>query len=283
MIHSYQTLDLYGKPLFSWVDIDTPMYNGLNLPAGACFTYFNHGEDQVLSKQHDIRASNEHVVLSICGFTLGKILMEQGPGRVNSIIVHFDADVLKEVYRGSKPAYWEEITSPVTQVITKMATTNLIRNYMDSVKGMFENKVSVTEKILILKLQEIILLLMQTEDRPLVTQIMRSLFSERSFNFKDTIEAYLFTPATVENLAALTNTSLSTFKREFLKHYGTTPHRYIMERRIEKVAHMLNMSDAAIGQIGYQCGFTSPSHLTRAFKAKYKMTPTQYRMVPRKK
>jgi len=278
MINDHQSLKLFGLPLFTWVDIDTPMYDGLALPPGACFTYFVHGSDQVLSKQHGIKALSEHAVLSVCGFTLGKMLMEQEPGRVNSVIIHFQPEILKEVYKNSKPPYWEEISAPVTQFVAQMAATNLIKHYIDGVKGMFKNKEAVTDDILILKLREIILLLMQTEDMPKVSQIIRSLFSERSFTFKETVEAYLFTPATIENLATLTNTSLSTFKREFIKIYGKTPHRYIMERRIEKVAHLLKVSDDSISEIGYECGFTSPAHLTRVFKTKFKKTPTQYRL-----
>ena len=280
MINEHRSIDLFGLPLFTWIDIDTPMEGdgGLPIPSEACFTYFVHGNNQVLSKQHDIKANSEQAILSICGFTLGKMLMEQEPGNVNSIIVHFHPRTLKEVYKNSKPPHWKEIESPVTQVIVQMAATNLIKHYIEGIKQLFENKAAINDDILIIKLREIILLLMQTDNLPQVSHIIRSLFSERSFTFKEVVEAYLYTPATIENLADLTNTSLSTFKREFTKIYQTTPSRYIKERRLERVADLLKFSDDSISAIGYDCGFTSPAHLTRVFKAKYNKTPTEYRL-----
>lgn len=278
MINEHQSIELFGLPLFSWIDINTPMDGGLPIPSEACFTYFVHGNNQVLSKQHSVSAVSKHAVLSLCGFTLGKVLMEQESGRVNSIIVHFHPGILKEVYKGTKPPYWEEIATPVTQYIVQMAASNLIQHYIEGIKGLFENKEAITEDILVLKLKEIILLLMQTDYHPQVTQIIRSLFSERMFSFKETVEAYLYTPASVEDLANLTNTSLSTFKREFTRIYQTTPARYIIDRRIEKVADLLKVSDDPISSIGYGCGFTTPAHLTRVFKSKYNKTPSQYRL-----
>lgn len=119
---------------------------------------------------------------------------------------------------------------------------------------------------------------MQTDNHPQVTQIIRSLFSQRTFSFRETVEAYLFTPASIPDLANLTNTSLSTFKREFMKIYQTTPASYIQDRRIERVAHLLRVSNDPISAIGYDCGFSTPAHLTKVFKAKYRKSPSQYRL-----
>lgn len=278
MINEHHSVELFGRPLFTWIDLNTPMEGELPIPSEACFSYLVHGDNQILSKQHGISANSQHAFLSVCGFTLGKKLMEQEAGRVNSITVHFHPDTLKKVYENTKPPYWEEIEKPVTKVIVQTATSNLIQNYIESIKSIFENAVAVTEDILVLKLKEIILLLMQSENQPQVNHIIRSLFSERTFTFTETIEAYLFTPATVENLAVLTNMSLSSFKREFKKIYKTTPQRYIIDRRIEEVAYLLKVSDASISSIGYDCGFSTPAHLTRVFKAKHNKAPSQYRM-----
>lgn len=278
MINEHHSIELFGRPLFTWIDLNTPMEGELPIPSEACFSYFVHGDNQVLSKQHAVSAIAHQAFLSVCGFTLGKKLMEQEAGRVNSITIHFHPDVLKKIYKDTKPPYWTEIEAPVTKVIVQMAATNLVQNYIESLKNLFENKNALTEDILILKLQEIILLLMQTDDQPQITNTIRSLFSERTFTFKETIETYLLTPATLENLATLTNMSLSTFKREFKRIYDDTPQRYIINKRIEKVAFLLQTSDVSISSIGYDCGFSTPAHLTRVFKAKYKKTPTEYRL-----
>ena len=279
MIIEHQSIELYGLPLFTRIDAETPVQSQLPIPSASCFTYFLSGNDQLLSKQHGVSASTDHAVLSVCGMTLGRILMEQETGHLSTIIVHFHPEVLKEVYKGSKPQQWKEIETPVTRVVVEMAATNLIKLYVEGLKGLFENTEAATDDILILKLKEIILLLMRTDSYPQISHMMRSMFSERTFSFKETIEAYLYTPATVENLATLTNTSVSTFKREFAKIYNAPPGRYIINRRVEKVAELLRVSDDPISSIGYDCGFSTPAHLTRVFKTKYNKTPSQYRLV----
>ena len=75
----------------------------------------------------------------------------------------------------------------------------------------------------------------------------------------------------------LTNQSVSSFKRTFKKHYNSTPGAYLMHKRTEKVAQRLAMSDEPVSSIGYDCGFSSPAHLSRAFKQRYGVSPTQYR------
>lgn len=277
MILKHQSLSLYGKPIFSWVDLDTPTSEELPIPSVACFTYFIKGDDQVLDAEHEVVAHSEHAILSLCGMTLGKMMTAQ-EGRLHSLIVHFQPEVLQEIYKDSKPPYWQEIEAPVTKYVVQMAASRLVRHFMEGVTFLFENREAVTEDILVLKLKEIILLLMQTDSMPEVLHIIRSLFSERTFSFKETIEAYLYTQATVQDLANLTNTSLSTFKREFAKIYGTTPASYILDRRLEKVAQLLRVSDDPVSAIGYDCGFTTPAHLTRVFKTKFQKTPTQYRL-----
>ncbi len=277
MINAHKSIELHGIPLFTWVDLNTPTDEVLPIPSQACFTYFVRGDNQSLSKEENIAANPEHVVVSLCGMTLGKMITEQEAGHINSVIVHFHPEILKAIYKDSKPPHWQEIEAPVTQYVVQMAANNLIKHYINGVMQLFDNKDALTDDILILKLKEIILLLMQTDSSPQLLQIIRSLFSQRTFSFKEIIESYLFMPVSVEDLAGLTNTSLSTFKREFKKIYHTTPASYIMDRRIEKVADYLKVSDDAISTIGYDCGFSTPAHLTRVFKAKYGKTPSEYR------
>lgn len=119
---------------------------------------------------------------------------------------------------------------------------------------------------------------MQTKSSPQVIDIVRSLFSERVFSFKEIIDAHICLPVSVQNLAQLTNMSLSTFKKEFKNIYNSTPSVYIIDKRTEKVANLLKLSNEPISEIGYQCGFNSLSHLSRVFKSQYGVSPTENRL-----
>ncbi len=278
MINEHKTISLHGFPLFTWIDLTTPLEDQLVIPSTACFTYILEGSDHSISRLPKLTASANQVILSLCGATISRMIAEQEPGHMKSIIIHFHPELLKAIYKNDKPPHWKELDSPVTKNLVQIAASKLVQHYIEGILHLFENQAAISEDILILKLKEIVLLLLKTENSPFVTKIIRSLFSERTFTFKEIVEANLFSPVTVDDLAYLTNTSLSTFKREFKKIYNNTPANYILHRRIEKVADVLKISDEAISTIGYDCGFSNPAHLNKVFKAKYGKTPSAFRL-----
>ena len=141
-----------------------------------------------------------------------------------------------------------------------------------------ENEQLVTEEILVLKLKEIILLLLQTENASKIIEIMSNLFSPREYGFKEIIESHIFSALGSEELAQLTNHSLSSFKRQFKKIYDDSPSNYIQNKRIEKSIDLLAVSDESISNIAYDTGFKSISHFSKAFKARLNKTPSEYRL-----
>ena len=277
MIKEQHQILLLETPLFSKILIDTPLETSLQLPADACYTYILKGDEQVFSKKENITATSGQVILSLCGLTMGKMLSDLPKGSIYSIIIHFNPKLLKFVFEGEKPAIWEELRKPVTQYVVQSAANTLVTHYFNGIIHLFENKEGVTDQILKLKLKEIILLLLQTDNAENIKEIIKSLFSDRTFTFKELIDSYIFKPVSIENLAMLTNCSLSSFKRKFKETYNSTPSRYIINQRLEKVAQLLEFSNEKISSIGYECGFENPEHLSRAFKIKFKKSPSEYR------
>lgn len=66
------------------------------------------------------------------------------------------------------------------------------------------------------------------------------------------------------------------FHNCFKASTGLTLHEYVEEQRIKKAADMLVSTGKTLTQIAYECGFSSQSYLSYAFKRKMKMTPRQY-------
>jgi AraC-like DNA-binding protein len=170
------------------------------------------------------------------------------------------------------------LEKPVTQFVIQSAATEMVKYYFATIIKFFENKEAITEAILKIKLKEIILFLLQTDNSDYVKNIIKSLFSERKFSFKELVEAHIETTDSVENLAMATNCSVSTFKRKFKDVFNTTPARYRLELKVSKVAELLKTSEDSISDIGYTCGFESPEHLSRSFKKQYGLSPSQYRL-----
>ncbi|WP_435416198.1 helix-turn-helix transcriptional regulator [Polaribacter aestuariivivens] len=278
MIKRKDNILLFDYPLFTIVNLETPSEENLNLPSDACIAYIIEGDEQIFSESENIIAKTNHAILSLCGLTLGGMLSNQPNGNIYSIVVHFNRNVLNKVFEGEKPELWEELEKPVTQFVIQSAASEMVKYYFDTIIKFFENKEAITESILKIKLKEIILFLLQTDNSDYVRNIIKSLFSKREFSFKELVEANIEHTASIENLALVTNSSVSTFKRKFKELYNTTPAKYRLEIKLTKVASLLKTTDSPINSIGYECGFESPEHLSRAFKKQYGISPSKYRL-----
>ena len=79
----------------------------------------------------------------------------------------------------------------------------------------------------------------------------------------------------IQHLAKAGGISHSTLLRLFQKHFGTTPHAYLTERRLEIGAAMLTMG-RSVKESAQQCGFADAGHFSRVFKRKYGVPPVEY-------
>jgi len=91
------------------------------------------------------------------------------------------------------------------------------------------------------------------------------------------MESQLAEPLSVDALAAELSLSSSFFSRAFTRTVGCSPHRYLMERRLECARHLLSTSDRPLAAIAMDTGFSSHAHLTRRFAEVYGRVPSNFR------
>src|SRR6202034_1234889 len=83
----------------------------------------------------------------------------------------------------------------------------------------------------------------------------------------DYIEDTLGQPMKLRDLAALAGISARHFERAFRQSTGSSPHAYVMERRLHMARDLLiNEPELAIEQIALRLGFSSSSHFSSAFR-----------------
>ena len=66
-------------------------------------------------------------------------------------------------------------------------------------------------------------------------------------------------------------------KRMFRESTGTTPHQYVMQRRIACAEKLLSTNELGVAEVALACGFSSQAHLALAFRKQTGTTPTEYR------
>jgi AraC family transcriptional regulator len=69
------------------------------------------------------------------------------------------------------------------------------------------------------------------------------------------------------------------FLKMFRMSTGTTPHRYVLQRRIEHARSLLKRRAIKIIDIASECGFSSQAHLTQVFREYVGVTPAEYRRI----
>ncbi len=97
---------------------------------------------------------------------------------------------------------------------------------------------------------------------------------------KATVERLLIEPGLKpERIAAETGISVR-YANALLAEENWSIERYVTERRLERCRHALEdavQSHRSVGEIAFNWGFSDLSHFGRRFKARYGLTPTDYR------
>lgn len=82
---------------------------------------------------------------------------------------------------------------------------------------------------------------------------------------------------TTADLANLLGQSATRLSRSLKAVTGLTPYQYVLQRRVEKAQSLLACTERSLAQIAHDCGFSSQSHMTDAFRHKLGVTPGQVR------
>ena len=89
------------------------------------------------------------------------------------------------------------------------------------------------------------------------------------------IQNNLAAQLSIDDLALRAGVSAPHFRRLFLHAMDVTPHRYVLGLRLQRASELLTRTNLTIERIAQDCGFSSQSHLTAAFKTTYGVTPAK--------
>ncbi len=92
------------------------------------------------------------------------------------------------------------------------------------------------------------------------------------------IDNHLHDEINVSELASLSGFSQYHFHRLFKGLTGETPYEVLLRLRLEKAIFLLKYrKELKISQVGYESGFSSAENFSRQFKAKFGVSPSNYR------
>jgi AraC-like DNA-binding protein len=160
----------------------------------------------------------------------------------------------------------------------KVNTDAALSVFFQSMAAYFSKSDIPSAPLVKLKLKELILSILVSNRNKQLASYFRSLTLNPSPNIGEIMEENYRFNLSLEEYAELCHRSVSSFKRDFRKHFGNTPGKWILKKRLEYSAVLLRNDPMNVSQIAFESGFEDVSHFSRAFKAQFGRTPSEFRL-----
>jgi AraC family transcriptional regulator len=82
---------------------------------------------------------------------------------------------------------------------------------------------------------------------------------------------------TLDDLAQVSDMSRFHFARLFRSSMGVTPHRYVMDQRLQAAKALLRLDTRSVSEIAIESGFTNAGHFARVFRRYVGVSPSEWK------
>ncbi|MCM5529124.1 AraC family transcriptional regulator [Parasegetibacter sp. NRK P23] len=275
MILSRKHFDLNGYCVIEKLCIRPPYKHSAVFRDEACFLHLRNGEGVLKSSSGQLPIQVSESVVLKCGNYFADFIQKSGATYCEVIVVHLYSDVLKTLYKNEVPGFIQAEGKKL--YAEKIERYEIIQHFIQSLDFYFRQPNLMNDELLILKIKELILLLLQTSNSKNIIELFSHLFTPRQANFNEIVQAHLFSNITIEELAMLSGRSLSAFKRDFESYFKTSPAKYIKEQKLLRARDLLVSTDSSILEICHEAGFNDASHFAKLFRQKYGSAPSDYK------
>ncbi|GAA5024933.1 AraC family transcriptional regulator [Marivirga lumbricoides] len=263
MIKNRFHIDLKGRTVIEKLKVIPPLRQNPVFQNEACFLYFNEGGSHVSAPTEKITLKEKESVLLKCGTYFADLFQNSATGICEVCVIHFFLDILERIFKEEIPFFLKQQKS--SKYTYSLSRKNVIDHFIESLDFYFDNPEMAKEEILYLKIKELVLLLLHTEAADTILELYSYLFTPQKASIADVVESHLYSNLSLEQMALLAGQSLSTFKREFKKHFDDTPANYIRNKRLKKAADLLSHSSLAISEISFQIGYEDRAPISHVF------------------
>lgn len=188
--------------------------------------------------------------------------------RYHSVIVFFPGRIGRE-FMASHPCQGK--TNAVQAPYINFEINAYIHEYVRHIRALIARGDTLSPAMATLKVEELLMALYE-----LAPSLLQDVFDAHSnYVLKNIVENNLLNTLALEEMAFLSNRSLSSFKRDFQKEYGLPPQKYIRERRLEMARAELSRGRIA-SELYLEYGYSHLTAFVAAFKRKYGVSPAAF-------
>lgn len=201
---------------------------------------------------------------------LSKFIKQPPPdGEYRSIAICIDEDTLLKLadqYRRSK------VISMKYDNVFPLKPNKLFNSYIDSLLPYVEHGNQMDGELLKTKIKEAVLIFLSAN--PSLADLLFDFNEPGKIDLQGYMERNYQYSGDLQHFAYLTGRSLSTFKRDFEKIYGTTPGKWLIKRKLEDAHYLLTKKKMKPTDVYLEVGFNDYSHFFVAFKRLFGMSPS---------
>ncbi len=158
---------------------------------------------------------------------------------------------------------------------TTVKPSDYLEGYFHSMLTYFRGENRPPDHILVLKLKELLINLMNSDS--LLTSYFNTLSESDRPTLREIMEKNYCFNLKLEDYAELCHRSLSSFKREFQQQFNESPGKWIVKRRVHHSANLIANTNLSISQVAFESGFEDLSHFSRVFKSTMGSNPSDYK------
>lgn len=196
------------------------------------------------------------------------------------LVLYLKDDYLKKVFEEFRP-HFSLANLPMVdlKMIQEFAINDKIQNSCKSLLPYFSNPQLLPDSIFEGKFRELLFNILIHPKNKQILAYINQITEDYVVPIWEVMEANYYYDLKISEFAEIANRSTSTFRRNFEEHYGTTPGKWLTNKRLERAKLLLISSEKTIGDINFDCGFKNISHFSRIFKDKFNVSPTKYRLL----
>ena len=217
--------------------------------------------------------AGELMILSKGSSLISQALPKQG--LFHNLVIYFTNEVFAEFWIKYTTGNNESAKGISNQPFITYRQDEFINNYINSVLLLLKSPSKFSDEFKQIKLEELLLYLLYTDPGKLQSLSVIAKNNE-DMQFRKAAESHVTSPISVEELAFLCNTSVSTFKRKFFRIYGTSPQKWLTQQKMRIAANLLKHPHERPGSVYEKIGYENQSSFILAFKKQYRMTPSEY-------
>ncbi len=237
-------------------------------------SFLQEGTKEVVTHDVPVMIEPSHFLIMKSGHCLMTEKISPARQQYHSLLLFFSDELLWNLVRKHGLSSRQQ---SMAKPVKACQYDDFIRSFIQSLQDLSKLSKEAQTKLLPLKLEEIVIYLAETQGTDFL-HFLTANTDDHTKQFIRVVESNSLNKLTLKELAFLSNMSVSTFKREFEKHFKESPSRWFQQKRLEHSAQLLQDKSVRPTEIYEEIGYESLSNFIQAFKSRFGVTPKQYQL-----